>query len=68
MSVCLPGVFGSSEGIGFPGTGLTDSWVLGVNLGLLEEQSVLLTTEPSPLSLLLNEPGPGAPWLLGGLL
>lgn len=50
MQVCSP--WRSEEGVGFPGTGLTDSctepggcWEL--NLGLLREQQGLLTTERS---------------------
>jgi hypothetical protein len=38
------------EGVRFPGTRITDSWELlcwELNLGPLEEQPVLLTTEPS---------------------
>jgi hypothetical protein len=40
-----------AEGIGSPGTGVADSWVLGVKLSSLEEESVLLTAEPSSLGL-----------------
>jgi hypothetical protein len=44
------------EGVGFPGTGVTDHYELpcqcsALNLGPLEEQCVLLTTEPSPALL-----------------
>lgn len=39
------------EGIGFPEAGIIDvshlTWVLGPELGSLEEQQVLCTTEPS---------------------
>lgn len=34
------------EGVGSPGTGITDRWEL--NLGQLKERPVLLATDPSP--------------------
>jgi hypothetical protein len=50
--MCLQYPCRSEEGIGFPGTEVTDGCELPrvyweLNLGPLEEQSVLLTTEPS---------------------
>lgn len=39
------------EGLGSPGTEITDGWVLGVELSSLEEESVLLTAKPSPPGL-----------------
>lgn len=33
------------RGAGFPGTGVADSLILALNVGSLEEQPVLLTTE-----------------------
>ena len=50
-------------GVGCPGTGVTHSCALPcscweLNLGPLEEQPVLLTTEPSPQPQKLNSPKP----------
>ena len=57
LSVCMPVALLANlvsvkvrEGSGSPGTGLTTVWVLGLE-GPLQEQSVLLATEPFLLPL-----------------
>lgn len=62
VCVCPVGICMWNRGVGGPGAGVTyacEPRVLGVNLGPLEEQPVLLTTEPSlqsfPVSVMLKD-------------